>query len=70
MVKCYLKRFDLAIRAMKRLSDFTLDIYGYIYSQKDMNFLQQLIENEKITNVYFKGGTNKVQEKLDESGIL
>ena len=64
------KRFDLAIKAMKKLPDFTLDIYGDIYSQKDMNFLQQLIEKEKITNVYFKGGTNKVQEKLDGSGIF
>ena len=63
------KRFDLAIKAMKRLPDYILDIYGDIYSQKDMDFLQEIIEKEKIINVNFKGGTNKVQEKLDESGI-
>lgn len=64
------KRFDLAIRAMKKLTDYTLDIYGDVYSQKDMDFLQEIIKKEKITNVSFKGGTNKVQEKLDESGIF
>lgn len=64
------KRFDLAIKAMKKLADFTLDIYGDIYNQKDMELLQEIIEKEKITNVKFNGGTNKVQEKLDESGIF
>ena len=64
------KRLDLAIRAMKKLPDFTLNIYGDIYNQKDMEFLQEIMEKEKITNVNFKGGTNKVQEKLDESGIF
>ena len=63
------KRFDLAIKAMKRLPDYTLDIYGDVYNQKDMDYLQEIIEKEKITNVNFKGGTNRVQEKLDESGI-
>ncbi len=63
------KRFDLAIKAMKRLRDYTLDIYGDVYNQKDMDFLQEIIKKEKITNVNFKGGTNRVQEKLDESGI-
>lgn len=64
------KRFDLAIKAMKKLQDYTLDIYGSIYNQQDMEFLQEIMEKEKITNVNFKGGTNKVQEKLDESGIF
>ena len=64
------KRFDLAIRAMKKLSEFTLDIYGSIYNEKDMEFLQQIIQKEKIKNVFLKGGTNKVQEKLDGSGIF
>ena len=64
------KRFDLAIRAMKKLQDFTLNIYGDIYTQKDMDFLEEIIEKENITNVFFKGGTNKVQEKLDEAGIF
>lgn len=64
------KRFDLAIRAMKKLPDFTLNIHGDIYTQKDMDFLEKIIEEENITNVFFKGGTNKVQEKLDEAGIF
>ena len=64
------KRFDLAIKAMKKLPDYTLDVYGNIYNQQDMEFLQEIMEKEKITNVNFKGGTNKVQEKLDESGIF
>ena len=64
------KRFDLAIKAMKKLSDFTLDIYGDIYSQKDMEYLEKLIKKENIQNVNFKGGTKNIQEKLDESGIF
>ena len=69
-IENYQKRFDLAIKAMKKLPDYILDIYGDIYSQKDMDFLQEIIEKEKIVNVNFKGGTNKVQEKLDEAGIF
>lgn len=64
------KRFDLAIKAMKKLPDFTLNIYGDIYIQKDMDFLKNVIKKENITNIFFKGSTNKVQEKLDESGIF
>ena len=63
------KRFDLAIRAMKKLPDFTLDIYGGIYNQKDINFLKKIIRDKNINNVFFRGITNEVQEKLDESGI-
>ena len=69
-IENYQKRFDLAIKAMKKLSDFTLDIYGDIYNQKDMGLLLEIIEKEKISNVNFKGETNEVQEKLDESGIF
>lgn len=64
------KRFDLAIKAMKKLPDFILDIYGDVYSQRDMEFLGNIIKKEKLTNVYFRSGTNKVQEKLDMSGIF
>ena len=64
------KRFDLAIRAMKKLPEYTLSIYGDIYSKKDMEFLQELLKKEEINNVNFKGGTKQVQEKLDESGIF
>lgn len=64
------KRFDLAIKAMKRLPDYTLDIYGDIYNQKDMEFLQEIIKKENIINVNFKGATSQIQEKLDRSGIF
>ena len=61
------KRFDLAIRAMKKLSEFTLDIYG---DGPDMEKCENIIKNENIKNVFLRGSTNKVQEKLDESGIF
>ena len=64
------KRFDLAIKAMKKLSDFTLNIYGDFHTEKDRIYLQNLLEEEKISNVFFRGSTTKVQEKLDESGIF
>lgn len=65
------KRFDLAIRAMKKLPEFTLDIYAdRINGEKELQVLKDIIINENIANIFFKGGTNKVQEKLDESGIF
>lgn len=66
----YQKRFDLAIRAMKKLNDFTLDIYGEEHMSGDINKLKNIILKENIKNVSFKGGTNQVKEKLDESGIF
>lgn len=65
------KRYDLAIKAMKKLPEYTLDIYGDIYidRKQDYETLKELIKSEKIENVTFKGATNKVQEVLDESGI-
>ena len=64
------KRFDLAIKAMKKLQDFILNIYGEFHTEKDKKYLEEIVKKEKITNVNFKGITNKVQEKLDESGIF
>lgn len=62
------KRIDLAIEAMKKLPDFTLDVYG---SGPDEEMLKQMIIDEKLEErVFFKGATNKVQEKLDEAGIF
>lgn len=60
------KRLDLAIKAMKKLPDFTLNIYG---DGEDREFYKKIIKEEKIINVVLKGATNKVKEKLDESGI-
>ena len=61
------KRFDLAIKAMKKLVDFELEIYG---TGPDENYCDNLIKKEMISNVYIKGKTNKVKEKLDEAGIF
>ena len=65
------KRFDLAIKAMKRLPEFTLDIYAdRVNGEQELNMLKNLAKENSISNVFFKGSTNKVQEKLDESGIF
>lgn len=60
------KRLDLAIKSMRYLNDFTLNIYG---SGPDEKTLKKLKEDLKLSNVKFHGNTNKVQEKLDENGI-
>lgn len=65
------KRFDLAIKAMKKLPDFTLDIYAdRVNGEQELNMLKNLAKENKVSNVFFKGSTTKVQEKLDESGIF
>lgn len=65
------KRFDLAIKAMKKLPEFTLDIYAdRVNGEQELQILKDITVREGIDNVYFRGGTNKVQEKLDESGIF
>lgn len=61
------KRFDLAIRAMKKLPDFNLKIYG---SGPDEYKLKELIKNESIKNVFLCGATEKIKEKLDKAGIF
>ena len=65
------KRFDLAIKAMKKLPEFTLDIYAdRVNGEEKLNMLKNIVKENKIDNVYFRGSTTKVQEKLDESGIF
>ena len=62
------KRIDLAIKVMKKLPDFTLDIYG---SGQDEKMLKQMVIDEKLgERVIFRGVTDKVKEKLDETGIF
>lgn len=60
------KRLDLAIKAMKKLDDYTLNIYG---SGKDGKYLEGLIKKYNLKNVFLHGGTNQVKEKLDKNGI-
>ena len=65
------KRFDLAIKAMKKLPKFTLDIYAdRVDGKEELTMLKNIVKENNINNVYFRGGTTKVQEKLDESGIF
>lgn len=61
------KRFDLAIRVMKKLPDFKLKIFG---DGLDKKILEQIIIKEKLKNVFLCGPTDIVKNKLDESGIL
>lgn len=65
------KRFDLAIKAMKKLSEFSLDIYAdRVGGEQELNMLKKITKENKIDNIFFRGSTTKVQEKLDESGIF
>lgn len=62
------KRFDLVIKAMKRLPEYTLDIYG-AGSRSDKKEIEKFILEAKVNNVMLHGSTNKIEEKLDEAGI-
>lgn len=61
------KRFDLAIRAMKKLKDFRLNIYG---DGGDRSALEELVSSLNIKNVIFHGATNKVKDALDKNSIF
>lgn len=61
------KRIDLAIKVMKKLPDFMLNIYG---DGEDREYLENLIKENNLQNVFLHGGTNQVKEKLDENGIF
>lgn len=61
------KRIDLAILGMKKLQDFTLNIYG---EGKDRESLENLIKENNLKNVFLHEGTNQVKEKLDENSIF
>ena len=62
------KRIDLAIRAMKKLPEFTLDIYG---DGPDEEMLKKIVIDEKLSErIFFRGKTTKIKEKLDEASIF
>lgn len=63
------KRIDLAIEAMKNLSDFNLKIYGG-GSEEEILELKKIIKDGSIQNVKLCGPTNQVQKVLDENGIF
>lgn len=62
------KRIDLAIEAMKKLPDFTLDIYGDGVHKEMLE--KMVIEEGLEERVFFRGKTTKIKEKLDEAGIF
>ncbi|WP_294725983.1 glycosyltransferase [uncultured Fusobacterium sp.] len=65
------KRFDLAIKAMKRLPEFTLDIYAdRVDGEQELNMLKKITKENKIDNVFFRGSTIEVQAKLNKAGIF
>ena len=66
----YHKGLDLAIKAMKKLPEYTLDIYGEEHKAGEKEKLERILKENEIFNVFLRGSTNKVQEKLDESGIF
>lgn len=62
------KRIDLAIKAMKKIPDFTLEIYG---DGPDKKMLEELVKQEELEErIFFKGATTKVKEKLDEANVF
>lgn len=61
------KRIDLAINAMKKLKNYTLNIYG---DGEDKQYLENLIKENNLKNVFLHGGTNQVKERLDENSIF
>lgn len=61
------KRFDLAIKAMKGLPDFILNIYG---SGSDKRKLENLIKKENLKNIILHGETDQVKEALDKNSIF
>ena len=61
------KRFDLAIKVMKKLPDFTLDIYAdRVNGEQELNMLKNLAKENTISNVFFRGSTNNVKEMNQE----
>ena len=69
-IDIYHKGLDLAVKVMKKLPDFTLDIYGDEHRPGEKDKLEKIMKENKISNVFFRGHTNNVKEKLDESGIF
>lgn len=61
------KRFDLVVKAMKKLSDFSLNIYG---DGEDKEFLADIIKKNNLKNVFLYDAVSNVQEELDKASIL
>lgn len=64
------KGLDLAIKVMKKLPEYTLEIYGSEYMGGEKEILENLIKKESLKNVFLNGRTSKIKEKLDEAAIF
>ena len=62
-----IKKFDLAIKAMKSLPMYNLKIYG---GGSDFKYLSSLISKLNLKNVELCGETSKVAECLDDASIF
>lgn len=62
------KRIDLAIKVMRKLPDFTLDIYGD-GPHKEM-LAKMVIEEGVEERVFFRGKTTKIKDALDKASIF
>lgn len=60
------KRIDLAIRAMKSLQDWRLNVYG---SGADEGYLKKIVQKENINNVTFHGLCDDKYSAFSENSI-
>lgn len=61
------KRIDYIIKAMKKLENFSLMIYG---DGEEKEKLEEVIKELKLSNVKLMGKTTNVSKALDEEGIF
>lgn len=61
------KRIDYIIKAMKKLENFSLMIYG---DGEEKEKLEEVIKELKLSNVKLMGKTTNVSKVLDEEGIF
>lgn len=61
------KQIDLVIKAMEKLPEYNLNIYG---DGDEKEKLKKLIREKKLNNVRVCGITNQVKKVLDNSGIF
>ena len=61
------KRFDLIIKAMKKIPSLNLKIVG---NGKDKKILEKILKYENLNNVFLVGESNNIKKYLDEAKIL
>lgn len=61
------KRFELIIKAMKKIPSLNLKIVG---NGKDKKILEKILKCENLNNVFLVGESNNIKKYLDEAKIL